>query len=374
MLEIRLPKDERYLQYLVMFIFLLTGLTVRAQVVKRPFIVESNAHTGLVVPLYEAMNYLVTEDIYAYDLSVSFPTTGKDYWEKLYRYPRTGFGYSYWSLGNNEILGKAHALYSFINVPFSRQVKKVSFNYQLSFGAAYLTKRFDITDDHLNRAIGSHLNAYVRMGIDGKIKLFPNGELILEAGVSHFSNGKTKSPNYGINAGSCSVGFNYHFNSNAITMQEPEIPVVEKRYFQSVVYSAGLKVYDNLLGNKYLATSCSYNIERQVSLKRRFGIGADFFYDGSIKEALASSDGTLETDFAKLIRVGLHASYAIRYKQMILGMQLGHYLYSKYTVLTPVYFRISVQYMLTQNLTGGVSIKSHMGKADTLEWGIGYSW
>jgi len=152
------------------------------------------------------------------------------------------------------------------------------------------------------------------------------------------------------------------------------MPEFGKKYVQSVVYSAGLKVYDNLLGNKYLATSCSYNIERRVSLKRKFGAGADFFYDGSIKEALASTDGTPEKDFAKLIRVGVHASYAIRYKQMVLGMQLGHYLYSKYIVLTPVYFRISVQYMVTENLAAGVSIKSHMGKADTLEWGIGYSW
>jgi len=374
MSHFRLTSLARYLQYLVVFIFLLTGLTARAQLVKRPFIIESNAHTGLVVPLYEAMNYLVTEDIYAYDLSVSFPTTGKDYWEKLYRYPRTGFGYSYWSLGNNEILGKAHALYGFINVPFSKQVKKVSFNYQISFGAAYLTKRFDILNDHLNRAIGSHLNAYVRTGINGKIKLFPNSELILEAGVSHFSNGKTKSPNYGINAGSCSVGFNYHFNSNAITLQDPEIPVVEKRYVQTVVYSAGLKVYDNLLGNKYLATSCSYNIERQVSLKRRFGIGADFFYDGSISEALATDDGTSEKDFTKLIRLGLHASYGIRYKQLMMGIQLGHYLYSKYTVLTPVYSRISLQYLFSENIIGSIAIKSHLGKADCMEWGIGYCW
>jgi hypothetical protein len=359
---------------LLTLLLLLTGLVSKSQLITRPVIIEPKLHTGLVVPLYEAMNYLITEDIYSFDISAGFPTFGKNYWEKLYRYPRTGFGYSYWSLGNNEILGKAHALYSFINIPFLKQTEKISFNYQISFGAAYLTKRFDKYEDHLNRAIGSHLNAYVRLGVDCSIKLAPRSNLLFEAGVSHFSNGKTKSPNYGINAGSISLGFNYHFNNNSIALQDPEIPEIGKRYVQSVIYSAGSKVYDNLLGKKYFVSSGSYNIERILNHKRKVGLGADLFYDGSIKEALSDKDGTPENDFAKLIRVGLHTSYAIRYNQMIMGIQVGHYLYSKYTVLTNVYFRISVQYILTRNLIGSVSIKSHMGKADTLEWGIGYCW
>jgi hypothetical protein len=56
------------------------------------------------------------------------------------------------------------------------------------------------------------------------------------------------------------------------------------------------------------------------------------------------------------------------------GIQIGHYLYSQYTVLTKVYSKISVQYLITEHLLGSVAIKSHMGKADCLEWGVGYYW
>ena len=358
----------------MIFILVLTGLAANAQLVDRPFIIEPKIHTGMNLPFYEALRYLVQDDIYAFDLSVSFPSYGKDYWEKLYRYPRQGVGFSCWSLGNNEVFGKAYVLYGFINIPIIKRTEKFSFNYQISCGGAYLPDKFDIYTNHLNRAIGSNANIYIHLGIDGKIRLFPRSELVLETGITHFSNGKTKSPNYGINAGSFSLGFNYIFNNNGVVRQTPEIPAFVKHYVQSVIYSAGVKVYDNLSGKKYFVSSVAYNLERFVSLKRKIGLGADFSYDGSISEALAGEDGIPVKKFDMLIRLGIHASYAIQYKQLIMGIQAGYYLYSKYTVITPVYNKISIQYLVTKNIIGSVSIKSHMAKADCMEYGIGYCW
>jgi hypothetical protein len=359
---------------LIIVVLLLARLTCEAQPVKIPFIIEPRVHTGIMFPFYKALNYLAKDDIYAFDLSVSFPTFGKSYWDKLYNYPRTGIGYSYWNLGNNEVLGSANTIYSFINIPFYKWKNIVQFNYQISLGGAYLSKIFDVNHNHLDRAIGSHTNIYFRLGIDGKIKLTSHTELILETGITHFSNGKTKSPNYGINAGTFSVGLNYLFNNSSDMINKPEIPQFEKKYTHSFIYSAGSKVYDNLLGKKYLVSSASYNLERQIDLKRKIGLGADLSYDGSIKEALAKQDGTPETDFVKLIRVGLHASYAVRYKQVVGGIQLGHYLYSKYIVLTPFYSKLSIKYLITNNIFGSIALKSHMGKADCLEFGAGYCW
>jgi hypothetical protein len=359
---------------LMIFTLLLTGFALKAQTVKDPVILEAKIHSGMVFPVYDALSYLVQDDVYAFDLSVSFPTYGKDFWEKLYNYPRPGIGYSCWSLGNKDVFGQAHVLYGYLNIPIKKHPDKYSFNYQVSLGAAYLPLKFDILENHLNRAISSHLNIYVRFGIDGKIKILPRCELVVEAGVTHFSNGKTKSPNYGINAGTFSLGVNYLFGEKGKITLDPVIPDIGKRYVQSIVYSAGVKVYDNLLNRKYFTSTLSYNIERLLNPRRRIGMGTDFFYDGSIGEALAVEEGTMENDVDKLIRFGIHASYAIRYKQLTGGIQLGYYLYSKYTVLTNVYNRISVQYLFTNHLLGSVAIRSHMGKADGLEWGIGYYW
>jgi len=360
---------------LLIIIIITTGFTGKAQSVKRPFIVEPKIQTGMILPFYEALSYLIQDDIYAFDLSVSFPTYGEEYWDKLYRCPRPGFGYSYWSLGNNQVLGRAHSLYSFINIPILKKNEKFSVNYQISAGAAYLTKIFDPHENHLNRAIGSHYNIYMRLGVDTKIKLTPASELVLEVGATHFSNGKTRSPNYGINAGTISLGYNYLINSPSETKRnEQEIPDIDKRFVQSVNYSAGTKVYDNLLGTRYFVSSVSYNIEKVLNQKRRLGMGADFSYDGSINEARTVENGLTESDFNDLIRIGIHSSYTVSYKRLAAGIQVGHYIYSKHKVLTSVYNRLSVQYLITDHITGNVSIKSHWAKADCLVWGIGYTW
>ena len=43
--------------------------------------------------------------------------------------------------------------------------------------------------------------------------------MVLEAGATHFSNGKIRSPNYGINAGTFSLGVNYRFNDEVNTRE-----------------------------------------------------------------------------------------------------------------------------------------------------------
>jgi len=163
-------------------------------------------------------------------------------------------------------------------------------------------------------------------------------------------------------------------SENNFIIHDAEIPDFQKHFVQSVIFSAGSKVSDNLLDRKYLTSSLTYNIERALSIKRKIGLGVDFSYDGSIREGLANIDGVPEQDLGKLLRAGLHSSYAIRYKQMVMGIQIGYYLYSKYTVLTRVYNKISVQYLLPKNFSMNIAVKSHMAKADCLEYGIGYYW
>lgn len=359
---------------LLIFLLLTALLKGNSQLFEKPFIIEPRVHAGMVLPLYEALQYLVEDDIFSFDLAVSVPSSGNDFWEKLYRYPKTGIGFSACSLGNNDVFGKAYVLYNFINIPLLKPGERFSFNYQISFGGAYITKKFDIENNPLNRAIGSYTNIYLRLGLDGRIRLSPVCELLVETGAAHFSNGKTRSPNYGLNIISSSVGINYLFNSSHISLKDPEIPPLFKRSVQSLIISAGSKVYDNLLGQRYLTSSLSYNFEHSLNHRRKIGLGADLLYDGSIKEALASKDGIPEKDFSKLVRFGLHGSYAMRYKDMMMGVQLGHYLYSKYKVLTNIYTKISVQYLITENVFWAASIRAHMGKADCLELGLGYCW
>src|SRR5512133_1414991 len=114
----------------ILILFILATLTAEAQHVRRPFIIESKIHAGLNLPFYKALDYLIEEDLFALDVSLSFPASGKDHWEKLFHYPRPGIGCSFWTLGNHEVLGNAHAIYGFISIPVIRKSQIISFNIQ----------------------------------------------------------------------------------------------------------------------------------------------------------------------------------------------------------------------------------------------------
>ncbi len=358
---------------LILIVFICTP-EASSQSVSKPVTIETRVHAGINLPFYDAVSYMMKDEVYAIDVSAGFPSQGNSYWERLYNYPVTGAGFSYWTLGNNEVFGKAFALYSFINVPLMKKADRFSVNCQVSAGGAFLTKKFDVYNNYLNRAIGSHGNIYIRMGINGKLKVSSRCNMILEAGTSHFSNGKNKSPNRGLNFASVSLGINYLLTDHNAVFQEPEIPEYRIRYYQSVAIAAGSKVYDNLINKKYLVSSFYYNVERSINLKSRIGLGAALFYDGSINEALTAEEGITGGAFSNLIRFGLHGSYSLRYKQLILGIQAGHYLYSKFTDLTRIYSRFSLQYLVTDHIAGFTGIKTHYGKADFLEFGLMYYW
>jgi len=361
--------------FIILAFFLLQpGTDGDAQTLKRPLYLETRVHSGLNLPFYDAVSFMMRDDIFAFDISAGFPSRGKSYWEKLYRYPSSGAGLSYWTLGNDNVFGRAFALYSFISVPVFKKDDKFSVDCRISAGGSYLTKKFDINNNYLNRAIGSYGNIYIRLGIDGKLKLSPRCNLVLEAGTSHFSNAKTRSPNRGLNFASFSTGISYLISDAVPQVKEPELPDYTRKLFQSVAISAGSKVYDNLLNKKYLVSSLYYNLERSLNMKRRIGAGIALFYDGSIKEALASDESSSDQPFSDLIRFGLHGSFSSQYKHIILGIQAGYYLYSRYTDLTRIYTRFSLQYLITEHIAGFTGIKTHYGKADFLEIGVMYCW
>lgn len=333
--------------------------------------ISPKVHYGFIIPHHESIAYLLKAHVPGFEIEIGKPTFGKHAWEQLYRYPRTGIGYFFCDYGNPAVLGQAHALYSFMNIPVITKGSNYLLNYEIAFGVSYLTKRFDVYDNHLNTAIGAHINVYFRLGFDTKIALSEKIELTGEAGFSHCSNGKWRSPNYGLNVLSGSLGVNYLINS---TKKEPVRLVLPESYnknYYSVIFSAGAKVFDNLYNNYYFISSVSIDYERHMNMKRRIGIGADIFYDKSISEALAV-DGELNEDIANLFKFGLHGSHTLTYNRLLMTINLGRYLYSKYTDLSLFYSRLALRYKVNSHILFNVSLKAHNAKADFIEWGVGY--
>jgi hypothetical protein len=356
----------------VLSILILFPTVVFPQEPRSNFYTGISVRTGLNLPLYDAIDYLTDDDIVGADMFIGIRSNGKDYWDEIFNFPGTGAGYSFRTLGNNEVFGYAHAFYAFMDLPLLLRKRKLSADIRISAGTAYISSKFDAEDNPLNRAIGSNFNIFLGAGINARYRFSGKFETFIGASTGHFSNGKTRSPNLGLNTGTVSAGIFYFFYRESFTRDIPAAPVPERKIIQSVEFSAGPKVFDNLSGTRYLSSSLLYSAERYVKHWGRAGIGGGLFYDGSIREGLnLGDDGGIHVS---LFRVGLHASWMFRYRNILAGIQAGHYLYSKYKVNTHFYNRLSVRYMLTGNIYTAIAVRSHLGKADSMEYGFGYTW
>ena len=153
----------------------------------------------------------------AFEASIYQNTYGKHEWEPYYNYPNIGFTFYYSNLGGFEALGKAFALYPFINYPLnSNQNSQLTF--KLGIGLGYLTEHFDPYENFYNFSIGSHWNAAVNLSFEYRQRITRRLKTVLSLGLTHFSNGCTKLPNYGLNALGTAFGLAYYLRDPRISL------------------------------------------------------------------------------------------------------------------------------------------------------------
>ncbi|MCK5028764.1 MAG: acyloxyacyl hydrolase [Bacteroidales bacterium] len=332
---------------------------------------EADYGYGFVMPHHKSIEYFVKDHIKTFDLKLTKSTYGNKYWNQLYRYPKYGIGFHRSNLGNDDVFGYANALYTFVKVPFIGSSNKTNLSWQISFGASYLTDFFDIENNPQNLAIGSNLNIFIDLSLQSTIILSKKLSLTNGIRFTHFSNGKIKSPNKGLNVISGSVGLAYHLKDKPERIQI-ELPQIESKNEYTIVYAAGIKTQSRYEPGYYFASSLMLDYKRNYSLKGRWVLGADIFFDGTNEQY---SINTEKADIinSDLYQVGLHAGHDLVMGHLALVINIGGYIYAPVEVLAPFYSRIGLRYRIKEKFITNFTLKSHYAKASYFEWGIGYS-
>jgi hypothetical protein len=147
----------------------------------------------------------------SFEINLGKETYGRKRWQAMYGYPIMGVSYWYSQLGNSKFLGSANAVFPYINYPIIRN-KRHELNLRVGIGLAYLTKSFDRLENYKYIAIGSHLNAAVNMMAEYRWRFNPRMNAAFGVAFMHFSNGSTKTPNYGMNTPSVNLAFAYRLS------------------------------------------------------------------------------------------------------------------------------------------------------------------
>lgn len=321
-----------------------------------------------------------------FSLKLSSQTDGEKLWEQLYKYPDWGIGIYMADFFNPEEIGRPLALYGFFNAPFIRR-QRLTFNYELGFGATFNWKSFNPVTNQYNIAIGAGESFIIDAGLNLHYNLTNKVDIIAGFSLTHFSNGALKKPNFGINAIAPEIGLKYNFYK-PITFRTLEVPEFNPHNEWLISGFGGVKnlIFDSVdidIIEKYegaffpvFGISAGYN--RQVSYMSKIGIGMTLSYDGSINAQAAVENNELDpidTPFSDKIQLSIYPSYELTVNRLSLVLQPAFYLYrKKFRNQSPSFHqRIGLKYQITDKVFAGIILRDYaFHVSDHLEWTLGY--
>ena len=316
----------------------------------------------------------------AFEFSVLKATYGRTRWEYMYNYPFIGVSYWFSDLGGTKALGSAHAIFPYINFPLLR-TRDFNIYFRLGVGLGYLTKKYDRYNNYENLAIGSHLNGAANLLIEARQRI--GKRFLVSGGISlmHFSNGAIRQPNYGINMPGVNLAVAYRLSPENPYLKKklmPELYPFEfdgRRFLQlDVNVGFGIKDLQSTLGgdNKYAVVETFANLMWPVSYKSRLGLGLDLSYDGS-DEKLREVRGGAPPDYKiEMVKTGLTASYELAFSRMSFMFNLGSVVTGYDKSDGYIFDRIALQYTVKNHYLFQLGLKTHLARAEVLEFGFGY--
>ena len=362
---------KRVLIFLFVFVFTcFSSIAQQQKTHKKNLRIDVLGHYGFVVPHHKSMQHLTQSHFPGFEINLSEQTHGKQLWQQLFKYPLQGVGIFYSPLGNTPALGQAIAIYPYLNFCLTKG-KKVNLYFRVAMGLGYLTKRFDAETNYKNIAIGSHLNAFVQLKYEMRWAI--TNRLGFSAGISlsHFSNAAFKVPNLGINLPTINMGFSYKLFKDTPDIIKNEVHPYEKKWQYSILGRFGVNELYGAGGRKYPYYCLSGYFMRPLSLKRQIGIGLDVYYSEAVAEMLRRREIPTKSK-ADAIRPGLSFVYIMNFSRLSFVAQLGAYLYNKETSDGYIFDRVSLQYTIKNHYLIQLGIKTHLARAEVLEFGVGY--
>lgn len=363
---------------------------------------------GVIIPHDQHVKPLIQNPVFGTELSVEFQTMGEKRWHQFNAFPVIGIGTVWLNLGNPQKLGNAFALYPYINFPVLRS-RHLNLNLKAGAGASYLTKTYKNTNTNsfgetipfnsTNAAIGSALNVYFSGGGNLEIPIRNGFSFTAECTWNHMSNGSAVVPNSGLNLLNGFIGLKYfpnyrkfNFPSNRIL---EEIP---RKFTFEIIASGGFRQLFYRDNRTYPTGSFVLAMYRPLTNYYRMGAGIDAFYDGVYDgTSLYTRTYVTTNELKNKLRLGVSWHHEMLLGRLTAGFDFGLYLYDPLKNLSPYadakngplhkpiiypydinyedgwfYSRAIVKYSLDTHLFLSLGLKTHLQKAEFIEWGLGY--
>lgn len=356
------------------------------------------------------LDSLVIGPTKGFEVAIEWQTMGEKSWHQYIGFPKIGLGMVSLDLGNPSMLGNLYAIYPYLNFKLFHYQRFI-LNIKGGAGASFLTKTFNNTATNLNdlntgnAAIGSVLNVYFAGGANIIIPIEKGFAFVTDFQWNHASNGSFYQPNSGINMLNASVGVSYSpYYKHVYRPKRKHLRDLPQKLSYEFIASGGARELYYKDDMQYPTGSFVAAVYQPLGNAIRLGVGVEGFYDGvyngnhspSWKRTYITGD-----EFKNKIRIGVALRPELVFGRFTAGIHLGMYVYNPLKYLEPIdkttgklivpmpkkgliypydiekedgwfYTRASLQYAFTKHLFLSIGLKTHLQKAEFIEWGLGY--
>lgn len=352
-----------------------------------PVFVNAQYMTGGIMAHRDGMDVLQNGLVQGVELELGMQMSANKDWHVAYGHPMTGVGFHYDYLSNPEILGYAAGIYGFIELPVYR-TSQFELMYRLTSGLTYLSKRFNEDDNPQNVAISTRVNYLFHTGF--RARYWMNDESAIGAGfgLSHYSNGGTNTPNKGLNQINIMLGFTHYLSGSYNEYSGAKRPIVWKP--QHEFYLMGVYGWSDISKNTppnagtnqtYPTAGATLGYNYRYAAHRKLGLSFDVFYNESYNWTYWDGFIAYGLSWQDLTRYGMAINHEFVFNRLSILIAGGVYLKQYEDLggamhvksLEWAYERLGFRYYPIENMFLNVSVKAYGFKAETVEFGVGFS-
>lgn len=328
---------------------------------------EGRFKLGFLAAHRSVMGHLATSHSVAGELSYVIKGKGSKDWHQYYGNPEYGGALYFGSVGNRQLMGMYYGGMAFMRLPIIK-TKSYRLSGSMGVGLGIASKYYNPDDSLLilSMGIGSRLNALVQLGLVNQF-YFGKHYISLGLDMTHFSNGSTKVPNYGLNLPYLSLGYGYRIREIGDSI--PTNGGFEPKWYFGAMGIASVKQINPVGGKTYPIFGFNVLARRIFSGSAGLEVSFDFFS----KQAIHGYQPQVKKSQADIIQLGLFAGYIMPMNHLHVIVGMGYYVRDKYQPEDPMYHRVGLRYVFNNGLNLNLVLKSHWARADYVEYGIGYT-
>ena len=360
---------------------------------ENPWFLRAGYQPGWVIPTSDFVEGVNAggepiDAVQAFRFEIGRQTDGSQDWHHAYRFPSYGIGFYAANFGNEEELGSPVGVYGFLSLPLASLGESTDLTTDFSIGMAFDFEPFDPETNPFNRAIGSVTTLSFDWGF--YLKYLLSTKLDLAGGVSftHFSTGRIREPNLGLNTLAPKVSLRYNFHQQRPTFVRRSLPEFRPTWELLFAVAGGSKNISAATDSPELqevgrretfgVANFSTAIQRHFYRQGKVGGGMDVSYDGSANACIDLLDGRIVESRGSgtdMLNLGLFGGYEHVFHRFLLAVDLGYYVWQGRDDgrVPDLYQRLGFTFDLSENIFARIKFRFFdFSKADYIEWTTGY--